>query len=233
MKRWILLCVWMGCATPKGTDSGWSGGDAAGQEGDGGAELVDESGSGDDGDSTGSGGLDGDGATTGNDGETEDDGGLGDGGGAGDGGSAVEDGGASEDEEAVPSEVPVCLDDHLDYSVQITDGSGACTSPCDVEDDLSYHLTIENTTAADCVIHTSTTCLIENVEISTLGVHGRVVETYFPMCGEALTTHTVFAGGMVGESLLGGTLARGEYVAMINVDMDGGLAYGTVTFDVE
>ena len=243
MNRRLLLCIAMGCSTPKVTDSGLEGHHGS-QEGDGHAESNIDGGSGefedtgDDDESTDLGGLDqDDGGTdddgTGDDGVSGEDGDSGALGGSGEDGSADDDDESIEDDEAVVSEVPVCLDDHLDFSVQITDDRGACASPCEAEDELSYHLTIENTTSADCVIHTPTACLIENTEISTLGVHGRVIETSVPSCDEALSTHHVFAGGMVNESLLGGRLSPGEYVVMINVDMDGGLAYGTATFNVE
>ena len=247
MKRIALISLLIGCGTPKSDDdsgcdgaadagaSTMGGGEEAGDDGttdagDGGSDGGSDDGDTDGGDAEGGGS---DGADTGGEsgdsgsGDTNGDGTDGSATGGddgGDSGSSGTTGGGSDSE---------CLVDVLNFSATISDSDGTCSSPCDADDVLSYHLVIENESLSDCVLTTSSTCLIENVEISVAGPHGDVTETYTPMCGEALSVHDIPAGATVNESLNGGTLDPGSYIAIINVYMYGGLAYGSASFTVE
>ena len=258
MKRIALISILIGCGTPKSEDdSDW--GDSAdvepsttgGGENDGGGSAATDMGESDAGDTDGADTDDGSsdsggsaGGETG--GEAGDSGGTGGEGSEGDatdgtatdggatGGDSGGDSGDSDSGTTGGGSGSECLVDVLNFSATISDSDGACSSPCDADDVLSYHLVIENESLSDCVLTTSSTCLIENVQIDIDVVHDLdPAAVYAPMCGMAITEHIIPAGGSVEETLEGGLLDPGNYIASINVDMDSSLATGSKAFSVE
>lgn len=246
MKRIALISLLIGCGTPKSDDdSGWGGAADVGDSTTGGGEAAGDDGTTDAGDGDSDGGdTDGgdadDGGSDGGDagGETADSG-SGETNGDGTDGSATggEDGGDSGSDDSGTTgggSGSECLIDVLNFSATITDSDGTCSSPCDADDVLSYHLVIENESLSDCVLTTSSTCLIEDVQIDIDVVHDLdPAAVYAPMCGMAITEHIIPAGGSVEETLEGGLLDPGNYIASINVDMDSSLATGSKSFSVE
>jgi len=120
----------------------------------------------------------------------------------------------------------------FDLSISVHDGDGSCSSPCDQDDVLSYHATATNTSASTCTLETSTTCLLERVQIDVSGPHGDVWETYWPSCGEAISSWSFGPGESHTEVLEGGILDRGIFVATAYFDMPG-LVYASTTIEVE
>ena len=124
--------------------------------------------------------------------------------------------------------------DFLKFSAAISDDDGECSTACSAEDDLRYKLVIENDSLADCVLTTSSSCLISSVQIDVDTHHDvEPVVAYAPLCARVITEHTIVAGGFVEEIFEGYALGAGNYVVSIRADMDSSLATGVKTFSVE
>ena len=121
----------------------------------------------------------------------------------------------------------------LTFSVTVSDGDGACSSPCDADDVLSYHATMRNNGPDACFLNTPTSCVVEEIRIDGTGPHGDLVATYTPMCDEALTEHVLGSGEAINESVEGGLLDDGYFIATANFAMDTSLAFGSSEFSVE
>ena len=263
MKRIALFSLFVGCSTPKddADDSGLGGAVEAGSTTtDGGEEAGGETTAGTDGGTTEGGTADGN-ATGGSEagdseaggGETEagttgsgstggsdTEGGESTGSGTSDGGSeGGEEGGDEGGDDGDAGDTGgtpggECSVDFLKFSATVSDDDGECSTPCSAEDDLNYKLVIENDSFADCVLTTSSTCLIASVQID-VDTHHDVdpVVAYAPLCARVITDHTIVAGGFVEETFEGYALDAGNYILSIRADMDSILATGSKAFSVE